>query len=209
MSNKSNRELAEEALAYGMLLAVAVTTEGLKNPQLVDLVEGLKAKADALPPLPADHQRPTVEEYVARGYKAEGYEHSMLQWEGEIRRRLAAAAKPAEPSPEEKPPVDGNEAGPEGGAPAARPLDPPVARKRPEVPPRLVDGASEGVLGGPPESPTPGGPVRRYPYTVAEGKSVKCKKGMVGAFAPVRAVDFADGQKTLDELVARGVVDKN
>ncbi len=44
-----------------------------------------------LPPLPADHVRPSVEQFVAAGYKAENYEEHMLGWEREIRQRIAAA----------------------------------------------------------------------------------------------------------------------
>ncbi len=207
MSNRSNRDLAEEALAYAIQLGVEVTTEGLKNPQLVELVAELKAKVDALPALPPEHKRPTVEEYVARGYNAEGYESAMLQWEAGIRRRLLAAEPPA-PEPQTTP-VDGTEAGPVGGTPSASPLAPDAPIVRPEAPSRRVDGATEGVLGGAPAVVSSTVPGQRYPYTVAEGKSVTSKRGMLGAFAPVSEDDFPGGADQLSQLVAQGYVSQN
>lgn len=154
MANKSNRELSEEALALGLQLGIEVQTEGLKNSQLVELVEGLTAKLTGAPP---------------------------------------------------SPPVDGNAAGPEGGPPAGRPLEPPPARDAQEPPSRLVDGANDGAVGGSPK-PAPTGPVLRYPYTVAEGKTLECRRGRLGAFAPVSSSDFSGGQEELNGLVAKGYV---
>ncbi len=58
------------------------------------------AEAAATPPpgIPADHKRPSLEEFVAAGYKAEAYESHMAGWEDEIRARAAGVAEP-EPEP--------------------------------------------------------------------------------------------------------------
>ena len=43
-------------------------------------------------------------------------------------------------------------------------------------------------------------------YIVAEGHMVVCKKGKIGAFQEIRALDLADGEEGLDALFADGSV---
>ncbi|HEY3500675.1 MAG TPA: hypothetical protein VGK73_38545 [Polyangiaceae bacterium] len=213
MSQRSNADLVDEAKNLGALLRVEVKTEGLKNPALVALVDELNAKVKALPPLPSDHKRPTVEEFVAAGYKAENYEAHIARWEIELRVKLAAEGAPPAPPllpppPAAPPPVDGNDVGQAGGPPQGRPLDEAPPRERPEAPPKLVDGASDGTVGGAP-TVSATGPARRYPFTVKEGKAIVCRRGHLGAFSGVSAADFSDGQDELERLIRDGFVDDN
>ncbi len=50
--------------------------------EVVAQVERLEAWKAAL--LPEGHERPTLEDFVAGGYKAEAYDEHMLEWEAEI-----------------------------------------------------------------------------------------------------------------------------
>lgn len=90
-------------------------------------------------------------------------------------------------------------------APAAEVTQAPVAS--PPASPALIDGASDPQLGGPPR---PGNmPAQRYNHVVAEGKMVTTRRGMIGAFEPVTAEDFAlgdAGKKALQGLVDSGHV---
>ncbi len=70
-----------------------------------------------------------------------------------------------------------------------------------------IDGAAQPAQGGAPVAGEK--PVFRYPYVVAEGKSIVTKRGLIGAFGRVKAEDFANGQQDLDALVASGAVVKS
>ncbi len=75
-----------------------------------------------------------------------------------------------------------------------------------DPPTPTVQGTDDRTLGG---QPKPGGVRYRYPYTVAQGRSVTTqRRGTVPAFGRVRAEDFPGGQDTLDQLVASGHVVK-
>lgn len=71
--------------------------------------------------------------------------------------------------------------------------------------PPVVDGSEDDSLGG---RPRPGeAPVPRFPYSVAEGKTVSgTRKGTLGAFQRIRAADLHDGEEGLARLVASGHV---
>lgn len=60
-----------------------------------------------LPPLPPEHRRPTMEEFMAADYPADSYDSQMESWERGIRERMAgglsyrqAAGLPEEPAAE-------------------------------------------------------------------------------------------------------------
>lgn len=140
--------------------------------------------ATELPPLPAEHKRPTVEEWVRAGYKAEHYERGMADWETGIRRRLADGASYAE---------------------IVRHSTETVIHKPRPPQVHLVDGAGETPTGGvPPEKKTRS--LYRYPYTVAEGVQIVTLRGKLPAFARIRATDLSGGKAELEQLVARGHV---
>ena len=146
----SNKELVDEALALGKELNVEVTTQGLNNGALVELVESLKAK------------RPPAEPPAAL------------------------------PDTSQAPPV---------------PPEPPAAPEPPTAVKAPIDGTTGPAIGG---RPSPGTPIfQRYNHQVAEGKMVTTRRGMIGAFEPVTAEDFGQGEagkKALQGLVASGHV---
>lgn len=83
---------------------------------------------------------------------------------------------------------------------------PPTTSPLTDEPTKTVEGADAKPLGGPPPK---GGVKQRWPYAVAAGRAVTTsRRGTIGAFAAVRASDFAGGQAQLDELVASGHVTK-
>lgn len=49
----------------------------------------------------------------------------------------------------------------------------------------------------------------KAPYTVAMGKGVTTKRGILGDGDEVTAKDFEGGMDTLKDLVKKGVIDKN
>lgn len=87
----------------------------------------------------------------------------------------------------------------EAKAKAPAPVSPP--------PPVPTDGAVDQTQGGAPVAGAK--PVFRYPYVVAEGRSITTRRGLIAAFSKVTAADFVNGQKDLDELVASGAVVKS
>ena len=99
--------------------------EGAVQGAEVDVhkLEAASASFDDMPTpvppdlLPADHKRPTLEEFVARGYQAENYERDMRRWEHELVEKAALAkaetgASAKEPAPAK---ADKPEGKPKGG----------------------------------------------------------------------------------------------
>jgi len=100
-----------------------------------------------------------------------------------------AASRPAEPEPFEEPE-------PSAPEPQTEP-DPPA--------PEPVNGAPE--MGGPPD-PKPAAPALKYPYTVAQGKACTSLRGILGPGQQANPEYFSGGQRTLDQLVDKGIVIK-
>jgi hypothetical protein len=107
------------------------------------------------------------------------------------------AFKHPEPAPEPKP----VEAEPEP-APVAPPV---VSIPKPEPEPTLYVHKSEPVPDPEPEPEIESEPV----YTVPEGKSISSKRGVIGPGQVIEARDVPNGQATLDDLYAAGLLIKS
>jgi len=91
MADLSKKQLSERALALGVQLSAEVKTDGLNHAQLTALVADLesqvkeKARAavvlDGTEKLPEGYTRPSVDEFVAKGYRAENYENYFAEYE--------------------------------------------------------------------------------------------------------------------------------
>lgn len=91
MADLSKKQLSERALALGVELGTEVKTDGLNHPALTALVTDLesqvksKARAavvlDGTETLPESYVRPSVEEFVAKGYQSENYEKYFAEYE--------------------------------------------------------------------------------------------------------------------------------
>ena len=80
---------------------------------------------------------------------------------------------------------------------------------------KVIDGADDGALGGPPKPPQ-SVPSPKARYSVAKGKSVVAAGGIINQLQEITAKDLVQtdkdvsrGQESLDQLVAKGYVDKN
>jgi hypothetical protein len=140
-----------------------------------------RSEGRSLPELPAEHKRPTVEEWTKQGYKPENYLRAMLDWERDIRRKMAEGKSYA--------------------AILGRPEAPPV-RRGANV--HTVVGDAVSPTGGRSQQRS----VYRHPFNVAQGVMLVTKRGKLPAFAQVRVTDFAGGEAELEQLVSSGHVVK-
>jgi hypothetical protein len=121
-----------------------------------------------------------------------------------LEKRRSAAAK-SSPAPgivagELQP---GEELKPSPAPAAAAPPPPPEKSPRPPI-----DGASDGSKGGPPPKVQPKGVKPKAPYVVAKGRSLTCRRGVLGPGEEIKASDVANGQAQIDHLVKSGYVVK-
>lgn len=105
-----------------------------------------------------------------------------------------------------EPSRDGEEGAPES---------PPETPKAPEAEsplrdptgPKVVDGASDGSVGGPPKDFRADPELPNRPgFFVKPGRSITSLRGILGPTEEVYPRDFLEGQKTLEHLVAYGYV---
>jgi hypothetical protein len=71
----------------------------------------------------------------------------------------------------------------------------------------VVDGASDGSVGGP---PVPAKPVfeQRFPWQIAAGKSLTTTRGVIGEGEEIKPSDVHGGADQLDALSAKGYITK-
>lgn len=98
--------------------------------------------------------------------------------------------------------LEGTESEP---AAEATKVEPDALKAKPARPP--VDGAGGDSVGGPPPKAKPAAQ-GSAPYVIAPGKSLVCRRGVLGPGDEIRASDVSDGQTQLDYLVRSGHVVK-
>jgi hypothetical protein len=91
-------------------------------------------------------------------------------------------------------------------APSAKPPEAPAAPEKPARPP--IDGASDGSAGGPPPKPTPKPVKTGAPYSVAPGRSLVCRRGVLASGEEIFPSDVGGGKEQLEQLVQSGHVVK-
>lgn len=198
----SNRELRDEAEALALQLKTEVDTKGLNNERLTELVESLRARVAAANEAPTEppEAQPEIEIEIERtGAPPEEPEPEPSDSPPQMPAPEEGAPDPLRPM--DHPAVVGDDE-PIGGPPVRQaPLKPiPVT---PPVPVEPVNGAAEEVQAQPENDGR-----YRWPYSVAEGRTIRCARGTLGAFDRVKPTDFAGGQRELDELVKSGHVIK-
>lgn len=106
MADLSKKQLSERAFVLASQLGTTVKTDGLNHQELTALVADLDLKRKDLPvtldgteTLPEGYVRPSVEEFVSKGYQAEGYEEFFANHERGLLEQAARAKRDAASSP--------------------------------------------------------------------------------------------------------------
>ncbi len=76
----------------------------------------------------------------------------------------------------------------------------------PKPPPVVNGNEDQAYLGGPPKLRSADNPIPTHPYEIAPGKSLTCKRGVLGPGQEIRECDVSGGKDQLEHLVKRGHV---
>ena len=132
---EADRLKAEEAAASAAEAERVKAEEAAEAARRETEDRALAERARGLP-LPPGHKRPTVAEYVKRGYQAANYARAMDTWENTVRIRFAEETRANQPAL-----VDGAGDGAVGGPPVPRK----AKRQPPNVPYYVAPGKSTMV----------------------------------------------------------------
>jgi predicted phage tail protein len=186
---KSNRELIDEAVAFGKKLGAEVVTDGLKNDGLVKLVEDLRARYAATPEGIAEAEA-----------KAKADAEAKARAEAEAKARAEAEAKArAEAEAKAKADAEARELAAKARAEAE-------AKAKADLAARAKADADAKAAAEKAKAEADARAKEDAVLVISAGVAITSQRGILSPGEPVKAADFARGAECLEELVKAGHV---